>query len=177
MSKDDREIYSKPGHLIRRLQQIGVAIFVAETRGYRITPVQYSALLAARNHPGIDQTTLMQIIAFDRSTIGEVVERLAAKGLVRRATGEKDRRAKLLFITPAGRRLLARIRPRVEAAQKIILKPLSRTERAQFMRMMRKLVILNNEHSRVPLQLQPATGRKEKRARPSPRSVRALRDA
>ena len=163
MSKDDRDIYSKPGHLIRRLQQIGIAIFVAETRGFDITPVQYSALLAARNHPGIDQTTLMQIIAFDRSTIGEVVERLDAKGLVKRAIGKKDRRTKLLFITPAGRRLLAQLKPAVEAAQKVILDPLSGGERAQFMRMMRKLVKLNNEHSRVPLQLQPAATRKAKR--------------
>ena len=34
----------QPGHCIRRLQQIAVAIFLQETQAYGITPVQYAAL-------------------------------------------------------------------------------------------------------------------------------------
>jgi DNA-binding MarR family transcriptional regulator len=154
MTRDELDIYSRPGHLIRRLQQIAVAIFMAETVEYGITPMQYSALLAVRNHKGIDQTTLTEIIAFDRSTIGEVVKRLESKGLVKRAVSATDRRTRLLYITPAGRRLLSRLRKVVDAAQVKIVEPLNRHERAQFMDMMRKLVELNNDHSRVPLRLE-----------------------
>jgi hypothetical protein len=39
------------------------------------------------------------------------------------------------------------------AAQDKIVAPLSRQERLEFMRMMHKLVQLNNNHSRVPLRL------------------------
>ncbi|MCC6948254.1 MAG: winged helix-turn-helix transcriptional regulator [Bradyrhizobiaceae bacterium] len=156
MHRDDRDIYNKPGHLIRRLQQIAVAVFLSKTEGFDITPVQYSALLALNNHPGIDQTTLMQIIAFDRSTIGEVIGRLAAKGLVKRAVGKTDRRTKHLEITPAGRRLLASIRPINEDVQKTILAPLSPAERRQFVQIARKLVEQNNERSRVPLKSRTA---------------------
>jgi DNA-binding MarR family transcriptional regulator len=115
--------------------------------------VQYSALLAVRNHDGIDQTTLMKIIAFDRSTIGEVMKRLEKKRLVKRVTSASDRRTRLLTITPSGRKLLARVKKAVDAAQDKIVAPLSAQERAEFMRMMHKLVQLNNDHSRVPLQL------------------------
>jgi MarR family transcriptional regulator, lower aerobic nicotinate degradation pathway regulator len=153
MTKDEQDIYSKPGHLIRRLQQIAVAIFMEETAAFDITPVQYSALLAVRNHDGIDQTTLMKIIAFDRSTIGEVMKRLEKKRLVKRVTSASDRRTRLLTITPSGRKLLARVKKAVDAAQDKIVAPLSAQERAEFMRMMHKLVQLNNDHSRVPLQL------------------------
>jgi MarR family transcriptional regulator, lower aerobic nicotinate degradation pathway regulator len=159
MNRDAQDIYSRPGHLIRRLQQIAVAIFMEQTAEFDITPVQYSALLAVRNHPGTDQTTLTSIIAFDRSTIGEVVKRLENKGLVRRGISDADRRAKVLYITPSGRRLLSNVRRAVDAAQDKIVAPLSREERSEFMRMMHKLVLLNNEQSRVPLQLSDRAGR------------------
>jgi MarR family transcriptional regulator, lower aerobic nicotinate degradation pathway regulator len=153
----DEEIYGKPGHLIRRLQQIAIAIFVAETKAFDITPVQYASLLAVQLHPGIDQTTLMESVAFDLSTIGEVVGRLESKGLVRRLVSPKDRRAKSLYITAAGRRLLAQIKPGVEAAQQRILAPLPRAGRAPFMRALRHLVEANNEFSRVPLRRKPSS--------------------
>ena len=163
----DEEVYGKPGHLIRRLQQIAVAIFVAETRTFDITPVQYASLLAVQLHPGIDQTTLMEAVAFDLSTIGDVVGRLEGKGLVKRLVSPNDRRAKVLHITAAGRRLLAQIEPGVEAAQERILAPLPRAERAPFMRALKHLVEANNEFSRVPLRrkpgAKPATGSNRKK--------------
>ena len=46
MQKRVHPIYGRPGHLVRRLQQIAVSIFMSETGGFNMTPVQYSALLA-----------------------------------------------------------------------------------------------------------------------------------
>ncbi len=158
MTRDEAEIYSRPGHLIRRLQQIAVAIFMEETAQFDITPVQYSALLAVRNHNGLDQTALMKIIGFDRSTIGDVVKRLEHKCYIKRAMSTLDRRTKILYITPAGQRLLGRVKNAVDFAQERIVSPLDRQERAEFMRLMSKLVQLNNEHSRVPLRLNEASG-------------------
>src|SRR5579872_6775474 len=69
-------LVDRPGHLIRRLQQIAHAIFIEQAREFDVTPVQYAALFAINDHPGIDQTALCNIIAYDRSTIGDVVGRL-----------------------------------------------------------------------------------------------------
>src|SRR6202011_1380486 len=84
----------KPGHLARRFQQIAVAIFHAEVEeaGYDLTPVQYAALTSVRTHPGIDQATLAGLIAYDRTTITGVVDRLAQKGLLVRQANSRDRR-------------------------------------------------------------------------------------
>ena len=153
MPKDDRRIYEKPGHLIRRLQQISLALFMDETKEFEITPVQYSAILAIDNHPGVDQTALCNIIAFDRSTIGDVVTRLERKKLIKRTPGANDRRTKLLYITPAGRKLIEDIEPAVQSTQKRILEPLTMNERTTLVRMLKKLVHLNNEHSRAPLRI------------------------
>src|SRR5712692_205584 len=39
------ELHGAPGHLIRRSQQIAVAIFMEETKAFDLTPVQYATLV------------------------------------------------------------------------------------------------------------------------------------
>ena len=134
------QLQRKPGHLIRRAQQIAVALFMEECAGLDLTPVQYAALAAIRQFPGIDATRLAGEIAFDRPTIGGVLERLEAKGLVARSATPDDRRVKLLRLTGAGLRLLERAEPSVESAQERILAGLARDERARFMALLTKLV-------------------------------------
>jgi len=78
------QLEALPGTYIRRLQQIAVAIFLQETEPFGLTPVQYAALAAVRRLPGVDQRTLAATIGLDTSTTGGVIDRLEARGLVRR---------------------------------------------------------------------------------------------
>jgi len=156
MSDADNRLLEMPGHLIRRLQQISVALFLDQARAFDITPVQYAALVAINNHTGIDQTTLCNIIALDRSTIGDVVGRLEKKKLIKRLSGAVDRRTKSLSITPPGRRLIRDIEPAVLSTQRLIVAPLKPGERQAFMQMLKHLVRLNNDHSRPPLRAKAA---------------------
>ena len=146
-------IYRMPGHLIRRLQQISASVFAERMQalGVDLTSPQYAALALLRDHPGIDQATLAGLIAHDRPTIGGVVERLAAKGLVERRTSAADRRAKRLELTRRGERLLARLEPVIAALQDEILPGLDRRERREFVRLAAKVVEAGNERSRAPL--------------------------
>lgn len=153
----------KPGHLARRFQQIAVAVFHAavEEAGYNLTPVQYAALTAIGTQPGIDQATLAGLIAYDRTTITGVVDRLVRKGfLVRQAS--RDRRAHALEITDEGRQTLDGIEPAVDAAQRIILGGLSTAEAATLMRLLRKAITAGNELSRAPQQPALADAAKKK---------------
>lgn len=139
-----------PGHHIRRLQQIAVAIFLQETEATGITPVQYAALQTVANAPGIDQRTLARTIGFDTSTIAGVIDRLQSRGLMQRNASPTDRRVRLLTLTDDGRRLLAETLPGMQRAQARMLAPLPAGDRAEFMRMLRTLVQANNELSRAP---------------------------
>lgn len=143
----------KPGHLARRFQQIAAATFHAEVEaaGYNLTPVQYAALVAVRSHPGVDQATLAGLIAYDRTTITGVVDRLTQKGLLARQTSSRDRRAHALQITDAGSQTLRGIEPAVQAAQRIMLRGLTADEAEQFLRLLRKAIAAGNELSRAPL--------------------------
>src|SRR5246127_4284857 len=106
-------VYTAPGYLFRRMQQIAVAIFVEECKAYDLTPVQYASLIAISTHPGIDATRLSAVIAFDRSTLGNVIERLESKGLIERRPAREDKRVKLLYLTRHGGGMLREIMPAV----------------------------------------------------------------
>jgi DNA-binding MarR family transcriptional regulator len=118
--------------------------------------VQYAALIAIHTHPGIDATRLSAVIAFDRSTLGSVIERLQAKDFVERKPAPEDKRIKLLYLTKPGAAILREIIPAVERAQARMLEPLKPTERKALMGLLVQLVDLNNEASRVPLRAEDA---------------------
>ena len=149
-------VYTAPGYLFRRMQQIAVSIFVEECRAFDLTPVQYAALVAIHTHPGIDATRLSAVIAFDRSTLGNVIERLEAKELIGRKPSPGDKRVKLLTLTKSGAALLRAIMPSVDRAQARMLRPLKATDRKTLMALLTQLVDLNNESSRVPLRAEDA---------------------
>lgn len=149
-------VYAAPGYLFRRMQQIAVSIFMEECKAFDLTPVQYAALIAIHTHPGIDATRLSAVIAFDRSTLGSVIERLQAKDFVERKPAPEDKRIKLLYLTKPGAAILREITPAVERAQARMLEPLKPSERKALMGLMAQLVDLNNEASRVPLRAEDA---------------------
>ena len=149
-------VYTKPGYLFRRMQQIAVAIFMEECKAFDLTPVQYASLVAIRTHPGIDATRLSAVIAFDRSTLGSVVARLEAKDYVERKPAPEDKRVKLLYLTRPGVALLRNIMASVERAQARMLQPLEPADRKTLLALLAQLVDLNNEASRVPLRAEDA---------------------
>jgi DNA-binding MarR family transcriptional regulator len=149
-------VYTAPGYLFRRMQQIAVALFVEECKAFDLTPVQYASLVAIHTHPGIDATRLSAVIAFDRSTLGSVIERLESKALVERKPARADKRVKLLTLTKAGAATLRDIVPSVERAQARMLQPLKAADRKTLLALMTQLVDLNNEASRVPLRAEDA---------------------
>ncbi len=129
-----------PGHLIRRAHQLAVAIFMEETAGFDVTPVQFALLNALMDTPGEDQVTLAGRVAFDAATSGSVIGRLEAKGWVRREADTQDRRRKLLWVTPAGETAVLQMKRAVDKAQARIVGRLDVAERAQLASLLEKLV-------------------------------------
>ena len=144
------DLHGLPGHSIRRLHQIAVAIFLQETEAHGVTPVQYAALQTVADAPGIDQRTLARSIGLDTSTIAGVLDRLESRGLLLRSASPDDRRVRRLTLTDDGHTLLAALVPDMLRAQQRMLEPLAKAERAEFMRMLDVLVTANNELSRAP---------------------------
>ncbi len=146
-------IHSMPGHLIRRLNQIAASLFqdLMVDLGEDLTPVQYAAMAILAEESDIDQATLAALIAYDRATIGGVIDRLEAKGFVDRRIAPDDRRARRVALTAEGRALLARIDAPVAAMQERILSGLTEDEQTVFIALAAKATAAGNASSRAPL--------------------------
>ncbi len=147
MDETLKELYRRPGFLLRHGHQISVAVFTEECAALDITPGQYGALAIIGAHPGIDQRSLARRIGLDASTTGGIVNRLAERGLIDRRVGSSDRRSRSLALSEAGEKLLGSAAPAVKAAQRKLLAPLSAVEREQFVGLLSRLI---DGHRKAP---------------------------
>lgn len=131
-----------PGHLIRRLNQISTQVFASRVQGagFDLTPVQFAAMDAIASNPGIDQAGVAALIAYDRATIGGVIDRLEQKGYVLRTVRKDDRRARELRLSSRGAQVFDEILPLVTALQADILPGLDDAERRRFLDLARKAI-------------------------------------
>lgn len=135
-------VYAMPGHLIRRLNQLSHHVFskrMAEA-GVDLTSVQFAALDAISANPGIDQAGVAASIAYDRATIGGVIDRLESKGFVARKVSKQDRRAREVRLTERGEQAFADILPVVSDLQDEILSGLDEKERETFLQLATKAI-------------------------------------
>lgn len=128
-----------PGHLVRRAHQMSTALFAEECRQFDLTSVQFAALFVLRTAAALNATRLAELIAFDRSTIGDVIDRLESKGWIARTGSGDDRRVKLIRLTPGGRALLRRVEPPVKRVQQRLLEPFSSRERPRLLTLLKRL--------------------------------------
>ena len=139
-----------PGHLLRRCHQIAVAIFLDTCADFDLTPLQFAVLDSLGKDGPQDQVTLGGATALDRTTITVLLRNLERRGLVRREKSRRDQRSKIVTVTAAGKRLLEKIRPVVEAAQQRIVAPLDAAESERLLELLEKLAKNNNDCSRAP---------------------------
>lgn len=143
------ELDERPGYLVRRLHQIHVALFLEEC-GADVTPVQYGVLTVLYRQPGMDQASLAAEVGIDRTNAADVLARLEARGLVRRAVSAADRRVKHASLTPKGIALTRAMEPGMQRAQDRLLAPLPPDARSAFLAQLDALVTANNAFSRAP---------------------------
>ena len=133
----DAEPLRHTGHLLRRAQQLHVAVWLRDVCS-ETTSVQFAALTVLDQRPGASQRDLGRALDLDRSTIADLVARMVRRGLIERERDEDDRRRNVLQLTAAGRDELARLRPRVEAIEPTLTAGLSPSERDQLRRLLHR---------------------------------------
>lgn len=148
------DLYTQPGHLLRRAQQISASIFHDEI-GSLVTPIQYAILRILAEHPGVDQVTLAGLVAIDTSTAASVAIRLEEKGLLTRRVDPNNRRQRALYLTEQGIAILQQSDIGIHRLHDRIFEGFTAQEEQQFMVLLQKLVHLNNLQSRAPLAQRP----------------------
>ncbi|WP_416047172.1 MarR family winged helix-turn-helix transcriptional regulator [Cupriavidus basilensis] len=133
-------MWGRPGFLIRRLNQIGQAIFFDLCHSESITPLQVGMLTALSMNPWLDQKAIGRELSLDRTTTAEVLKRLGEKGLVETRVNPDDRRSRLSVITKEGLKLINDLQENIHRSQELLIEPLPAEERVVFMKLLAQLV-------------------------------------
>jgi len=139
------DLYAMPGHLIRRVQQVAVAIFSEECTTHALTPIQFAFLTAIHNNPDVDATRLSALIGFDRSTLGDVLEPMETRGWIKRKPSPQDKRIKGVRLSTLGTKVLKSAEPEVHRVQHRLLEPITPQEQQALLSLLSKL-LQHHEH-------------------------------
>lgn len=132
------DLSTHPGHLARRLQQAHTLLWSTLVSEETTSP-QFAVLNTLVAEPDIDQRTLGASVRLDRSTVADVVARLARRGLVERVRDPLDGRRNVLRTTPEGARLHHRLVARTAGMNRVFLAPLDDDERETLLRLIARV--------------------------------------
>ena len=138
MSDAPYTLDTQVGYLLRLASQRHAAIFQTHTLD-GLTAQQFAALVRIGEVGEVSQNRLGRLAAMDVATIKGVADRLRQKGLTRVEPDPGDKRRMLITLSDAGRALLTRMRAVGHAISAETLAPLSETERASFLKLLKKL--------------------------------------
>jgi DNA-binding MarR family transcriptional regulator len=151
LSRAVNSLHTRPGFLLWRAHHIAVSIFSDECRDLAITPSQLAVLSVVKEVRGIDQMEVSRLAGVDRFTTALVVSNLVKRGLMARDQRTGDRRCYGLEISPAGLRLLNRVRMGAERARARLISPFTGPEQRALTLLLQRLVITLNDDARAPL--------------------------
>lgn len=145
-----KDLYQRPGFLLRRTHQISAAVFENACVSVGLTPAQYGVLTVLSSEPGLDQTRLARALAFDKVTVMRVCKGLEERGLIERRMAEHSRRQMAVVLTPAGKKLLQQARGPAEQAYQRLLSPLTPEQRQQLIEILETLTEGLADEARAP---------------------------
>ncbi len=126
------------GFILRQVSQRHAAIFAASI-GDDLTPTQWATLAKLLERGPCSQNLLGRQTAMDAATIKGVVDRLSNRGIVETRLDPKDARRLVVVLTPAGKVIAERALVNAEIITEETLQPLTSSERAIFLKLLKKL--------------------------------------
>lgn len=167
-AKDVRQLARSPYHLLKRAAQYAADIYMGEVGASGLTQRQFTVLLAVDQNDGISQTALVKLTGIDRSTLADLVARLAAQGYVQRRRDKEDGRANTVRITTAGKKALRTAQPGAEEVDRAILSAIAPAHRKSFIEglasLAQKLEEAEAQAAGEAAEPQPAKPRQARRA-------------
>jgi DNA-binding MarR family transcriptional regulator len=125
------------GFLVRLLDTRVHLLYQQLTAQSDITPRQFGVLLTLYQQGTLTLTELAGHIRVDRSTLGEMINRMAERSLITKRNNGGDRRSAEVLLAPAGKRVLFEIVAGAAQLQTALLAPLPAEDRVHFMRAMK----------------------------------------
>lgn len=138
-AREAGSLAESPSHLIHRALQLALDIYSREVGSDGLTQRQFAVLEAVSLRSGLTQTDLVKVTGIDRSTLADLVARMAQRGLLSRERSTLDARAMAVRLTPEGEAALADARPSVVEADRQIMALLPKGRRESFLEILAEL--------------------------------------
>ena len=117
------------GFLMHDVSRLRRTAFDQYMKPLKITRSQWWVLIYLARHDGMIQSDLANLLELGKAALGSLVDRLEAAGLVWRGADESDRRAKRVYLSPAGAQLIKEMQVHSHTMSERILEGLSEEER------------------------------------------------
>lgn len=99
---------STTGYPLRRAQMAVFDDFNKRFASLRLSPAQFSALVAIGDNPGRNQSEIAGALGIQRPNFVAMMDELERRGLAERLRSDADRRSHALVLTRSGSELVAR---------------------------------------------------------------------
>lgn len=118
------------GFLVHDVSRLRRTVIDKEFRPLHVTRSQWWVLanLSRHDSQGMIQTELAEVMDVGKVTLGGLIDRLQANGLVERRADPKDRRVKRIHMTSKGKNLLAKLQKNAKVVNDEITSDLSEKE-------------------------------------------------
>ena len=136
-------MYPEFFRLVRRMQQRHAQLWAASD--IPITRVQFVALRTLVDRPGIEAVELARLLSIDKATLAGILARLESTGSIRREVVAADRRRRLLFVTDAGRAIVADFEPVTIEINRRLFAPVSEPQMRELLRLISYVADEGNE--------------------------------
>lgn len=127
------------GMMVGRLRRALAREFELQAGSLEITVPQFLVLYRLWESDGMPTSALAAECRSDGATLTGILDRLEARGYLRRERCAEDRRAVRIFLTPAGRELREPLMQVVSAINARALEPLSEPERGDLIRLLERV--------------------------------------
>ncbi len=124
------------GYCLRRAQVAVFQDFIRTLAPLDLRPAQYSVLVVIAANPGLSQAELADALAIERARLVHMLDRLQARGLLRRLMSATDRRSHALHLTREGQKTLKRAKALASAHEARLSAMLGSETRDSVMRLL-----------------------------------------
>ncbi len=138
------------GYQLRRAQVTVFQHFAGALGDWNVTPGQLGLLVLVARNPGISQTALARAVGVERSTLGEAIDPLRKRRLLRREPAPKDRRSYALHLSVNGEKFLDDFVPHLLRHEDEVAGNLSPEERKTLIALLRRLAEARPDGSSTP---------------------------
>jgi DNA-binding MarR family transcriptional regulator len=151
MQKEPSALPDHLGYWLRKLSNAVSDSFAGRLAIHDVTVPQWVVLRVLFDSDSLPLKEIVARVEVDQGSLSRMVDRLIARGWVRRETDTSDRRTVAISLTREGRRLVPKLAAEADQNEKAFFSGMSQSEREKFLRTAQQLLTQNKSDGRSPI--------------------------